>query len=648
MTPRRTLQILLIMVSVWLLDASTVLGQNEPIFGSTSQVADLSDPFAYGLNPALGEMTLRQVSAGFQILHLGFLENSADLNTGGLIYTTRKFGGGLSFDANYLSTPMWGVKKFRIGFGRRVIAGLSLGLAAGLDQRSFDLSGADLSQGSYVDPLMLGGLNRTVGTLGLAAAYSFPLQGVTAGAVLENPHQPNISLGGHDGSVYLPATLRAGLSWERELFMLNAGVVDGQWRTTYSTSARGNIYGRHSLLARLETDQWVLGARMAVGDQAWLEYTYTQPRSELAGLTSGSHGIVLCWHASGRAKPPIRYHHDQPDPGSYQPRLAAETDEFFPQARSVKVAPREPTHGFFTVKAVHDTALVRIKRLKRVFGEGVDMAQIRRLPRWRIGVMDSTWSDRVTWDITEGMTDAYPENDLPRGNYSDGYRADMDSLGRALQQSPNGELIIVAGEDQLDRARYLARKVGADSLMAGRVKIKRLRALDNENLRRQLMRPVGADSIPSLEEITLYQNPAIIIQLHRLGDVSGIQAWTVEILDSLERPVRQFAGRGNPPTQISWDWRDGHGRRVDVDQYTYQLRWRDASGGKHHTIAREILIARQVMQRTLEFGVQKTPLRDLKRQQPLLILDPGRQGLSVGKSQKQSDKITNTQPGGKE
>ncbi len=645
MSPRRAWALLLL--ALWLM-AGTAFAQNEPTMGSNAMVADLNDPFAFGLNPALGEMTLTQISAGMQVFHLGLLENSNDLNTGGLIYTTRKFGGGLSFDANYLSTPLWGLKKFRAGYGRRVVAGLSLGLSLGLDQRSFDLSDADFSQGSTVDPLLTGGLSRTVATTSLAAAYSLPLQGVTAGLVLENPHQPNVSLGGHDGSVYLPATLRGGVSWERELFMLNAGVVDRQWRTIYGASARGNIYGQHSVLASLDSDQWILGARIGIGERAWLEYTYTQPRSDLADLTSGSHGIVISWHASGKAKPPVRYSHQHMDDAPYNANLPSSDEDFFPEAQQVNMAMLEPTHGFFTVQAASDTAMIRIKRLRRVFGEGVDMGRVRRLPRWRIGVMDSTWSDRITWDVTEGMTDAYPESDLPRGNYSDNYQASMDSLQSNLKDGTGGDLVIVADADQLDRARYLARQAGADSLGQDRIQIKQLRPIGNEALRRQLMRPVGQDSIPPLEEITLYQYPAIPINILSLGSVQGIKAWNLDILDSLGRPVRQFKGLGLPPSQVVWDWRDAAGRLVDVDQYTYQLLWRDASGGDHKTITREILIARQVMQRTLEFGVEKRPLRDVERQQPMLILDPGRNGLSVGKTQVKNEEENTIQSGGEE
>ncbi len=644
MSFRRALALLVLLL---LSAGQGALAQNEPMLGSGSQVADLSDPFAFGLNPALGEMTLQQITAGLQVLHLGLLENSTDLSTGGLIYTTRKFGGGLSFDAGYLSTPFWGLKKFRAGYGRRIFAGLSLGLSVGLDQRSFDLSDVDLSQGSYLDPLMIGGLSRTVGIASLAAAYSLPLQGVTAALVMENPHQPNISLGGHDDSVYLPTTLRAGLSWERELFMLNAGMVDRRWRTIYAASARGNIYGEHSIKMSLESDQWTLGARVGIGRQAWLEYNYTQPRSELSDLTNGSHAIVICWHASGRAKPPVRYSHQHLDDGPYNQILTPVDVGFFPEAQQVTVAALEPTHGFFTVAASADTFLIRVKRLKRIFAEGMDMARVRRLPRWRIGVMDSTWSDRITWDITEDMTDAYPENDLPRGNYSAEYQAGIDSLNARLRHGQGGDLIIVANADQLDRARYLARKAGADSLSTDRIRIKKLQPLANDELRRMLMRPVGSDSIPSLQEITLRQYSAIAINLVSLGPVAGIQDWSLKIHDSLDQPVRSFSGQGPAPEQVHWDWRDARGQMVDVDQYTYQLHWRDAGGGLHKTISREILIVRQVMQRTLEFGVENTPRQDLQKQQPVLILDPGRSGLSVGRNEFENIEENTTQPGGK-
>lgn len=617
-----------------LMAAGSVRAQNEPILGSNSQVADLDDPFAFGLNPALGEMAPSRLAAGWQVLHLGLLDNSSALSTGGLVFTTRLLGGGLSLDAGYLDTPLWSLKRFRTGYGRRVVAGLSLGVSAGLDQRSFDLSDADLSAGSYLDPLLNGGLNRTVGTMALAAAYNLPLQGLTVGGVLENPHEPNISLDSYD-NVVLPTTWRAGVHLERQLFALDAGLVDQEWRTTHAVGLRGRLLGDNSLLARLETDRWLVGARVAVGARAWLEYTYTEPRSELADLTSGSHGLVLCWRTGGGTHPAGRYRHDRLPDHPYDPDLPAAGQAVLPQPVSIPLEPVVPTSTFFTVAAEQDTALIKTKRLRRIFAPGVDMAQVRRLPRWRIGVLDSTWSDQVTWDITAGMTEAFPENPLPGGHYSESYRAGIDSLGRHLDAGRLQDLVIAAEADQLERARYLARQLDAD-LGSGRVVIKQLRPLDDPALRRRLLSPVGNDSIPAREELTLDQTAAIGIRLQHWGDTAGIRAWSVEILDSGDRSVRRLGGRGAPPARVVWDGRDEAGRKVDVDEYSYHLLWRDAAGMPHRTPARHILVTRKVMQRTLEFGVERTPVRDGPRRRPTLILDPGRQGLAGGEADNQT------------
>jgi len=606
-----------------------VRAQTAPRLGSEANPADLLNPFTYGLNPAVGEMTLPQIAVGFEMLHTGLLNSAADLNTGGLIYTTRRPYGGFSFAINYLDTPLWGVRQLQAGYGRRVWKGLSLGANLGLNQRGFDKDKLDLSQGSTVDPLLAGSLKRTVPVMTLAATYSLPLEGLTVAALLENFHEPNISIDGNDSSVFLPSTTRLGVGWEQESFQVTAGLVNDYLRTRLQLAGRGMLPGGHGLQARFSTDQWSLAARVRVSKKAWLQYVFTQSRSELSSVTSGSHGVVLCLHRAGRAQPPVIYSH-QPVPDQiYDPGLT-DGPVRVPTPRSVPVVRPAVSDVHFSAAARVDTALIRVKRIKRVFNPDVDMAQVRRLPRWRIGVLDSTWSDRVTWDITADMTTADPESELPRGNYSEQYQQGMEALQQGLAVEPGAGLVIAADPDQLDRARYLAARVGVDSLTAARVEIRQLAPLPDPELRRMLMQPVGPDSIPDLEEVTMLQYAAIPVFIQSLGDVSGIRNWSLEIRDSLDRPVRVISGPGGPPVVVSWNWRDGGGRVVDVDNYTYQLSWRDEAGTIGHTPQREILIARQVMQRTLEFGHDQTPLRSLQNARPVLILDPGREGLSVG------------------
>ncbi len=88
--------------------------------------------------------------------------------------------------------------------------------------------------------------------------------------------------------------------------------------------------------------------------------------------------------------------------------------------------------------------------------------------------------------------------------------------------------------------------------------------------------------------------------------------------------MRAWAGMTRPPAAVGWDWTDADGRPVPVDTYAYQLTWRDRTGLVRRAPRREILIARQTLQRTLEFGRDQAPLRALPDARPVLILDPGR------------------------
>ena len=599
--------------------ATCARADTTPRLGADANPADLNDPFAYALNPAVAQFTRPQVAAGFQVLHWGLLPDAADLNTGGVVWAGRQDFGGLTLAASWLGTPLWADRQLSAGYGRRVLAGLSLGVSVGLDQRAFDRDGFDLTGGAVDDPLLAGSLSKTVPTVSFAASYSLPLQGVTAGLVLENPHEPSIALDGSD-AVSLSATLRAGLAWEGTQGQLTAGVADDEWRTRWSAGGRWTVLGEHGLLARLDTDRWSLGMRVAATPKLWVEYTFTQPRSDLAAAASGTHGLVVCLHPPGREPAPVGYRHRPVDGAPYFSEAAPSKLPAFPAVAAAPLPTPAVAGPQLQAVAAVDTALIRVKRLVRVFAPDVDLQQVRRLPRWRIGVLDSSWSGRVTWDPTAGAQTAHPEAKLSRGTYSDDYRSGMGELRQRLDQGSPG-LVILADAGQLERARFLAAQAGDDSL--GRVEIRALQPIADARLRELLFAPVGADSIAAVEELVLREHPAIPIRILVLGEADEITGWTLEIRDSRDRPVRAWAGMTAPPAAIGWDWNDADGEPVAVDTYTYQLTWRDRTGQVRRAPRREILIARQTLQRTLEFGRDQAPLDALPDARPVLILDPG-------------------------
>ncbi len=599
---------------VLLLAAPVALADTSPLLGANANPGDLDDPFAAAVNPAVSHLSRPQVAAGFQLLHWGLLPGAADLNTGGVVWSGRHGFGGLSLSAQWLDTPLWAQRRMNAGFGRRVLAGLSLGVSAGLEQRAFDSDRFNLAEGSFADPLLAGSLTRTVPTVSLAASYALPLEGVTAGVVLENPHEPNISLDGDD-AVKLSSTLRAGVSWESDLGSLALGMADDRWRTRWSGGARWAVLGEHGLLARFDTDAWALGARIAATDRIWVEYTFTQPRTDLADAASGSHGIVVCLHAPGREPRPTAYRHKPTSAAPYAaPTLRASAPRF-PQPAAVPLP--APTSGGPQLQlAVADTALIRVKRLVRSFAPEVDMNRVRRLPRWRIGVMDSTWSERVAYDVMPGDRPAVLPEARGRGVYSENYRQGMDELAK---RGPG--LVIAAEPDELERAHFLAAKVAGESLNG--VEIRTLEPVADPRLRAVMTAPVGAQPIPAVEQVVLHQYPAIPLRILALGDGAEINGWTLEIRDSNGDPVRAWAGAAAPPSAIGWDWTDTDGRPVDVDVYTCELTWRDRTGLVRRAPRRDIVIARQTLQRTLSFGLDQAPLRALPDAVPVLILDPG-------------------------
>lgn len=608
---------LTVMAVLWA--ATCAHADTTPRLGADANPADLNDPFAYALNPAVAQFTRPQVAAGFQVLHWGLLPDAAALNTGGVVWAGRQDLGGLTLAASWLGTPLWADRQLTAGYGRRVLAGLSLGVSAGIDQRAFDRDGFDLSDGAADDPLLAGSLAKTVPTLSFAASYSLPLQGVTAGLVLENPHEPSIALDGSDAAT-LTATLRAGLAWEGTQGQLTAGVADDEWRTRWSAGGRWNVLGELGLLARLDTDRWSLGARVAATPKIWVEYTFTQPRSDLAAAASGTHGLVVCLHPPGREPTPVGYRHRPVDGAPYYSEAAQAGAPAFPIVAAAPLPTPTVAGPQLQAVAAVDTALIRVKRLVRVFAPDVDMQQVRRLPRWRIGVLDSSWSERVTWDPTAGAQTAHPEARLSRGSYSDDYRSGMGELRQRLDEGGPG-LVIMADQGQLERARFLAAQAGDDSL--GRVEIRAMQPIGDARLHELLFAPVGTDSIAAVEEFVLREHPAIPIRILVLGEADEITGWTLEIRDSRDRPVRAWAGMTAPPAAIGWDWNDADGRPVAVDTYAYQLTWRDRTGQVRRAPRREILIARQTLQRTLEFGRDQAPLDALPDARPVLILDPG-------------------------
>jgi len=640
---------------IWLVGAVLLSGASlalaQPRLGGSANPADLQNPYAYGINPALADLTHDRVAAGYSILHLGFLDDSTALGSSGLAYAGHRSFGGLSAYMGHINTPLSNEFYLTAGYGRRVWQGLMLGAGLGLQQRGFNKSNFVLEE---PDPVLQGGLTRTKPTLSLAAAYQYEPLGLTGAVVLENPHEPNLAVDNSDAA-RLPQTWRLGVGIERTAFTAALGLITNEWATHLDLNARWYFYGQHALTGRLATEEWALGARIAVSDNFWVEYNFAQVRSDLASESSGTQSLVISWHRPGKVQLPVQDDHRQAarDTDVAAAAAAAElsagdesaaateatasatagaaasavTDAATAAAAAVVVAAAAASGGdalTYSVEAADDTVGIRVKRLVRHFAD-VDSATIGHLPRWRVGVLDSTWSDRVTWSLTDDMIEVTPESQRPGGKYSTEYVAWVGELAAQLRADPDAELVIAAESSQFERARYLAERVAHEAGRiygrGGGIFVRELSAAADSARQHALLQPVGNDSLPSVEQITLYEHDTIVFLIHSRATDAVASSWSLAIHDTAGQSVRTFGGQGAPPDSVRWDWRDDTQNVVPAGSYRYRLGWRDRDGKRYWSPERSLEVTRHVMQRTLTFTRQPTGTLPTGTLPPVLILD---------------------------
>jgi len=281
----------------------------------------------------------------------------------------------------------------------------------------------------------------------------------------------------------------------------------------------------------------------------------------------------------------------------------------------------------YSVEAADDTVGIRVKRLVRHFAD-VDSATIYHLPRWRVGVLDSTWNDRIAWSLTEGMVEVAPAGERPGGEYSPEYVARVSELAQRLRSDPDAELVVAAQRSQFERARYLAERVAREAGrtygLDGGISVRELSAAADSARQRALLEPVGIDSLPPVAEITLYEHENIVFLVHRNTMDAVATSWNLELHDTAGRLVRTLGGQGAPPDSVRWDWRDDAGVVVPVGSYRYRLGWRDGGGQQYWSPERSLAVTRRVMQRTLTFERQPVGTLPTSTQPSVLILDRDR------------------------
>ena len=534
------------------------------------------------MNPALGELTADRLAVGYRLLHVGFLAAASDLSTGGLAYAGRRSFGGLSAGFTALDSPLWTESAGRAGCARGLGRGFSVGVGIGLVQRAFRLGRFVLADGD--DPLLQGGLTTTVATLAAGVAWREPQLGLTVGAVLENPHEPDASVAG-DGTDPLRRTWRLGAAWERPAYVVDAALARDERRTRWSAQGRALALDPLALGLQVTDADWGASARVAVTDALWVEYTVAFPRSDLAGAASGTHGLMVCWQKPGplprasaadaecrtQPRPPVQNPESRKPPAPRAGRAPAATADSAPDYR---------------VTAPADTLRVRVKRLRRALRPTCRPGCSRAC---RAGRPGSSTPPGATASPGARWTPPRPprrRRRAPVGDYSPAYQARARELADWLRRNPGEGVTVAAPADQLARARYLAERIARD---AGREVgpgqgVEDRASYPGGRSPAALLRPVGRDSLPGRGR----DHPARVRPGALRGDArhrgpAAPRAWSLEIRTPSRRTGAPLRGARRPARHRAL----GLARRRRAPRRRRTTT--DTSGGGRETTARPTL-----------------------------------------------------------
>ena len=592
--------------------------------GTGVNPADLGDPRAFLINPALATLGDDQFATGLRVLHAGLLDDATALNSGYAVFSGSRTPAlpGISLGVSYLSTPLWGVREVTAGYGRRIMGSVALGLRLGFNWRGFDKSkfrGVDTN-----DDVLANSLDVTVPVGSIGLVYANPFTGLTAGLVLDNPHQPNVSID-DDPDARLEMAVRAGLHWERRTFGSTVSLFhDDEENVGINAGGRYYMPGRHALQGWVSNERWTLGLRFAVNERFTIDYGYTQPFSDLASESAGSHDISIWFRAFGDVGTIEPYQHRDPLDDTYDYVVPESIFASIPKPEPMQIPTLMTKLDLYHTGAPRNTVTIRTKRLERHFLNEIDRAILRRMPRWRIGVMDSTWSDKVIYKIDDFAFPGRSEEVARKGEYTEDYVAGLKEMGRSAGKE-SGRVKIIAGGAELPRASYLAKEMAkqGDREPSDVVQIYQLDVEPDSPLEWMLFALVGDDSIPLVEEITLFELRRIPFPIQLLGGGERPpKSWTLNIRDSELGLVRSFQGTDAPPDTIWWDWRANDGKIIGADVYTYRFGWESDDGTRFNLPPQELVVRRLVHHVDLKF--MKRPTADvIQSGKSTLYLDSG-------------------------
>lgn len=548
------------LIASWLvlLSASGVRGQNL-YSGNPADPALLEAMFS---NPALNAQITDRVVVALTAHQVGVAGGGLfGIRSGIITYHLPWQFRGAAAGVQYLSAGIFSRNDIRLTYGSRLWRMFRGGVSVDLLTQSFDQS--KFFNVDPADPLLQGGTDVTALALGGGlTADVHPL--LTIGLALQNLNRPDVALG--DDPFRLPLTLSLGLRLRLQGASASSALTALPVNSGASTRDAADDVGRFSrfgvevplgsfrVRASTDANETHFEGEAPLYGHLFFNYRYAYPQSEINAFSSGTNRFGFIYDFN--RLPPIA-------PPPVLPVLPEIHADIAPLAA-------EPM-GYFAVLPSADSVSITELHVRRNVDPDIAPSALGLLFPEDLGTQTTNQPPARLQELSlRGQGD--PRARL-RGMYSARYRTALESIAMQMKDSadaPPTEVISYPGAE-------LRADAVVNSLTGDRIAIQRpVPIMTTEQ------QPLGGEAVADLlgrgDDVQQVIEPAAIV--FRIVPVSArpAKSWRLEIRDSHEALVREFAGTGNPPDTLVWNCRDGGPSLLTAGQYTFALKSVDQIG----------------------------------------------------------------------
>ncbi|MDZ7342075.1 MAG: type IX secretion system membrane protein PorP/SprF [candidate division KSB1 bacterium] len=507
--------------------------------------ADIMDPQAMFINPAIIPYRNLTLSLGMKVYHLGFLDdNSTGLKYS---YSSNSFPNllldniGVGVTLESFNTPYFRTGGIGASFAYSILPSLAVGVSAHGNNLSYDegkFSGFDHS-----DPVFANGNGQW--NLSFDAGMLIrPTDNFAVGLSCNNLNRPDLSL--INGGARVPLELNFGM---KHYFNIFAASLFGHYESNdLALGVMGEVnFGHRGLLkAGYATEGLLLEGLLNLGNGFAINYRMDYPTSEVNNVSFGSHQVGVSWNL--RLNP------------EYNFAIRASVD---------------------TVKVIREVSQIKINKKEnreQIFAQLDD--EDLKFPRPGKGDLQATPIEDSGMSLDDILNETLPHN-----KYLDEYRKNFEEMRAQVQKSNQHLNVDICFPDATTAERsVIIRNFLVDSLNFSKDDIHLLREPDGNNhtavkdsIKNQVENSPDRDS--KSEYITISSAPRESMEPNQIyfninvTGVTKVNKWRVLITNFLGEPVHEILGSRNIETEVAWDGFTADNRLIDVGNYYYQFQY---------------------------------------------------------------------------